>query len=153
MPSYSEDLSSGTVPAQIAFTPLALATCQIDLADDSPTRQTTVVRGHNFADELVSRSPGEIVIAAEQFEVGIANAAVDKTDGSESGGPARLRLLAQFDGAVCEMDCDHADVSVCGFQVQTRSSQMLVFVRSEGPAVRKPKTESSKNGFRVRTAL
>jgi len=107
MPSYSEDLSSGTVPAQIAFTPLALATCQIDLADDSPTRQTTVLRGHNFADELVSRSPGEIVIAAEQFEVGIANAATQKPDQRVTCGTAGFGHADNGGAPFFNVNCDH----------------------------------------------
>jgi hypothetical protein len=106
MSSYSKYLPSGTVPAQIAFAPFALTACQIDFADDSSSSQTTIVRGYNFADELVTRNPGETVIAAEQFQVGVANAGTQKPDQRVACG-AWSGHTDNRGAAFFNVNCDH----------------------------------------------
>jgi hypothetical protein len=78
--NYSKYFPCGTMPAEIAFAPSALTTRQIDFADDSSSDKSTIVRRHNLSDELVSRSPTETVVAAKQFQVGVANACTEKPD-------------------------------------------------------------------------
>jgi hypothetical protein len=95
------------MPAEIAFAPFALTACQIDLADDSSTNQIAMVRRDNFADELVSRSPGETVIAAEQFQVGVANAGTKKPDQRIACGTAWSGHADNGGAAFFNVNCDH----------------------------------------------
>ena len=150
---YAEDRSLRAVPAEALCAPFALAAREIDLAHDAFADEFRCSASMTSPTNSWPGHPREAVVAALEFEVGIADSAVDQPNGSEAGGAPRPGYFPNLDRAIRQMDCDHAAVNVCGFQLQTRSSQRLVFVSREGPAVRKPNTESSKNGLRVRTAL
>src|SRR5206468_4229950 len=112
-----------------------------------------VIRGDYLTDKLVAWYPAKTVIAALQLEIGVANPTVNQANRGKTGGAARLRSVSNLHTPVLEMNKNHEAVSVSGSQLQARLSHMLVFVNSDGPAVRSPNTASSKNGLRVRIAL
>ncbi len=51
---------------------------------------------------------GEAVVAALEFEVGIADAAAEQPDQGEAFGPGGTRLIAHFDASVFQMYGQHA---------------------------------------------
>jgi len=93
--------------AKIAPAPIALTACQIDLADDSSSNQIRIVRRHHLADKLVSRGSGETVIAAEQFEVGVANTGTQKPDQGEARRTARSGNADNGGSAFFNVNCKH----------------------------------------------
>src|SRR5439155_27287706 len=87
--------------------PVAAAATQIDLAHHAPPDQVAPVRLHHFAHELVPWYARETVIAALQFEVGIADAAAQQPDQRKSSWRARTRNAFHRDTAIFEVNRKH----------------------------------------------
>ena len=66
------------------------------------------VRLHHFGDELVAGRPGESVVAALQFEIGIADAAGQQAQEGEPLRTRRNRHGARGDRAIFQVNCEHA---------------------------------------------
>ena len=76
----------GTVPAQSLAAPVAIAARQIDLPDHALADQLRGIRLRHLRDELVPGRSGEAVVAALQFQVGIADPGREQ---SQQGEPRR----------------------------------------------------------------
>ena len=68
-----------------------------------------VVGSEDFGDELMAGSAGEAVIAAEEFDVGVANAAADEAEEGVAGFPARGGPADQSELAGGDVDGVHLD--------------------------------------------
>ena len=90
--------------------PLAAPASQVDLADDAAAHERARVRLHHLADELVSRRSAEAVVAALQFEIGVADARAQQPDQRVSRLPARLGPVPDFDETVLQVDGEHDTV-------------------------------------------
>ncbi len=91
------------------------AASQIDFADHPLPHQLAVVGFDNLAHELVAGCSGETVVAALQFEIGIADAAAQQTN-------PRKAVRAPRAAARCAHSHDH-------FADEPRAS----FVQYNGP--------------------
>jgi len=72
------------MPAHPAATPIAFPARKIDFADYAPPQQIRILGFNDFPDKLVSRDTAESVVAATKFEVGIADAARQKSNQREA---------------------------------------------------------------------
>ena len=77
----------GTMTPQSAGAPRAFSAGQIDFAHHAFADQMPVVCLHHFTHKLVARRSAKAVISALQFEIGVANSAVEQADQSESFSP------------------------------------------------------------------
>ena len=110
-PGMVDDAEHGALramTAQAAPAPVARAAGQVDFADDAPADPLGRIGFDHFAHELVPGRAGEAVIAALQFEVGIADAAAEQADEREARGPVGSRLVralrrARFPGWTASM--------------------------------------------------
>lgn len=91
----------GTMAAEFARAPFAMAAGEVDFSGDAFARI-----GH-FADELVTRRSAESVVSALQFEVCRADAGREQANAREAFGNARQRLTANLDPAGFKMDGEH----------------------------------------------
>jgi hypothetical protein len=66
------------------------------------------IRLDHFAHEFMAGRAGEAVVAALEFQVGIADAAAEQADQGETRGPVRARLVAYFDASVFQVYGQHA---------------------------------------------
>ena len=69
-----------TVASQSARTPFAFAARQIDLAHDALPDPARIVRFHHFTHKLMARRSAKSVIAALQFEIRVADSAVQAVE-------------------------------------------------------------------------
>src|SRR5579863_950659 len=97
-----------TVAAQTAPAPGTVAACEIDFADHALADQVARIRGHHFAYKFMPGHAGKSVIAALQFEIGVANAAEQEPDQSETLRPVRLRVFADRNLPGIQVDCNHS---------------------------------------------
>jgi threonine synthase len=97
----------GAMPSQPSPAPLACAAGEIDLANDTLADPIRIVRGDDLADELVPGRSAKTVIAALQFEIGVADSATEQPDQSKSVGPPRGTLLAHRDCDVVKTNRNH----------------------------------------------
>ena len=67
--------------AQAAPAPSALPAGQIDLSNDAPSHQTRIIRGNDFANELMPRRPGKPVVAAEKLDVPVLDLTLTNLEG------------------------------------------------------------------------
>ncbi len=84
MMEYPEDAATGAVPAEPAPAPFTAAASQVDLADDSFPEPGGRRWADHPSDELMSRDAREVVVAASEFEVCVADARGDHPDQRES---------------------------------------------------------------------
>ena len=95
------------VAAEAAGAPLAGAAGEVDFAHHAAAEQRGVVGFHDFAHELVAGHAGEAVVAALEFEVGVADAGGEEADKRVAGGARRQGHVAHGDEAVIEKDGEH----------------------------------------------
>ena len=103
----SKDGPLRAMTAETAAAPVAFAARQIDLADHAlvnPFRQVCI---HYFADEFVTGSPAESVVAALQLEIGVTDSAVDQANGRKSFRASRRRLGAHRYHTILQTDREH----------------------------------------------
>ena len=94
--------------AHAAKAPFAMAAIEIDLAHDAPSDQARVIGGHHVAHELMAGRSAEIVVAALQFQIGVADAGEDQADQSKAGRPLGYGDVANGDFAVFQMHAEHS---------------------------------------------
>src|SRR5260370_1974907 len=92
---------------QTVLTPLALSAGQIYFAHDALADPFLVVGRHHFAHEFMARNSLEIVVAAVELEVGVANSAIQQPNQSESFRTPGTRIVAQRHRATVETNCEH----------------------------------------------
>ena len=102
-----EHLPLRAMTAESSHTPFTCSACQVYLADDAFTNPVSIIGGHDFADEFVAGRPAKAVITPLQFEIGVADSAIEKPDLGEALGPARARLVTQVDCAIVETNREH----------------------------------------------
>ena len=103
----AEHRAARAVAAETARAPLAVAAGEIDLAHHALAEERGRVRLHHFAHKLVSGHAAEAVVAALEFEVGVADACQQKTDQREPFGAFRTRRGANGHDAVVEVHGSH----------------------------------------------
>jgi len=81
---------------------------EVDLAHHTLAEERARAGFHHLGDEFVTGSAGEPVIAALQFEIGMADAAGQQAQESEPLGTRRNRQRAGGDYAILQVNCDHA---------------------------------------------
>src|SRR5665213_3963820 len=117
MTHNSEHRPCRAMAPEAAPAPGAHAACKIDLADNSPPDQFFRVRRHHFSHELVAGCSGKAVVAALQFQIGIADASRDETNESETLGPPGLGGLPDFNFPGVQVNGDHCDtLSIASFR-------------------------------------
>jgi hypothetical protein len=80
---------------------------QIDFAHHALALEGGRIGGDDFSHEFVPGRAGEGIIAAAEFEIGIADAAQQKPQQSETRGTVREGDIAKGDPAVFEVDGQH----------------------------------------------
>ena len=93
--------------SQPSLAPLAVAAGQINLSDNALADPVRIVRSDHFAHEFVSRRSAKAVIAALEFEIGIADSAAEQPDQSKSVGPPRAMLVAHRDHTIVQTNREH----------------------------------------------
>ena len=86
-------LALRTMAAQAARAPFALCTGDVDFPDYSLADEVAVVRPGHFTNELVARNACKTVVAALEFQIGVADSAYQQTNDGEAFKAARLRNL------------------------------------------------------------
>ena len=94
MAHNAEHGSRGAMTAHAAPAPGTTAAIEVDFTDDPLADQIARIRGDYFADELMAGDAGKPVVAALEFEIGVADSRLDQADQGEAFGPFRLRHLA-----------------------------------------------------------
>src|SRR5262249_47604379 len=107
MSDNSKNLAARAVPPKAAAAPVAIPAGEIDFADDTPAQQLRIIRRDNLANELVPGSACESVVAAKQFQIGIADATAQQTDRCVPFRRARPACFLQRHAALFEMDSNH----------------------------------------------
>jgi threonine synthase len=87
--------------------PIALTAGEIDFADHAPSDPLGRICVHHFSDKFVAGRPAKAVIAPLELEIGIADAAVNQPDGSESFRTPGRRLLAHGYSAILKTHGEH----------------------------------------------
>ncbi len=95
----AEDGAAGAMAAEMALAPRALAAGEIDFADDAAAL--------HFADKFVAGDAGKAVVAAEEFEVRIADAGEADADAHVALAGTRQRGFDYLDNTVFEPDSLH----------------------------------------------
>src|SRR5579859_4978862 len=95
------------MPAEAPPAPVAAAATQVDLSHYALPDQFAPPRLHHLTHKLVSRNAGETVIAALQFQIGIADAAAQQPDQRESLRRARPRNSFQRHAPIFYVNCNH----------------------------------------------
>lgn len=103
----AEHSPARAMASQASLAPLAGSACQIDLAHHALADPASIVRRYDLADEFMAGRTAEVVIAALEFEIGVADSAVEQPDQRESFGTARLRLAAHRDRTMIETNREH----------------------------------------------
>ncbi len=83
----------GTVAAQTLAAPLAVRASEIDFAHHAFGQQRAVVRCGHFGHKFVPGRAGEAIVAALQFQIGIANAGHQQAQQRVARGPLWCRRL------------------------------------------------------------
>ena len=91
------------MPAESLAAPIAAAALEIDLAHHAAADQVAPLRFHHFADELMAGNAGKAVIAALQFEIGIADAAAQQANERETLGHTRPGNALDLHAPVVQM--------------------------------------------------
>ena len=86
----AEDGAGGAVAAEALRASRAVAAGKVDFADDAAADPGGGVGLLDDADELVAGATGEAVVAAEEFEIGVADAGEDDADQGMAFGAAGL---------------------------------------------------------------
>src|ERR1700737_1552202 len=92
---------------QTVLTPLAFSAGQIDFAYHALADPFLVVGRYHFAYELMTRNTLEIVVAALELEVGVADSAIQQPNQRESFRTPRTRIVAQRHRATVQTNCEH----------------------------------------------
>jgi threonine synthase len=95
------------MPPQPSLTPLAMPASKINFAHYALANPSRIIGGYHLADEFVPGSSAEAVIAALQFEIGIADTGAKHADQGKSLGPPRARPPAHRDYAAIKTNRDH----------------------------------------------
>ena len=103
----AEDGAGGAMAAESACAPLAAAAGKVDLTDDALADERGVLGFHHFTDKFMAGNAAEAVVAALEFEVGVADAARKQANEREAFGTRRARSIAHGDDARGEMDRSH----------------------------------------------
>ena len=98
----------GAVASHALAAPFAMRAGEVDFAGHAFADEGGGAGFHHLGDELVAGRSGEGVVAALQFEIGIADAAGQQAEESEPLGTRRNRQVADGDGAILQVNCDHA---------------------------------------------
>jgi hypothetical protein len=93
----AEDGAAGAVAAKTAGTPVAAAAGEVDFAGDA------LAGVHSFADEFVAGASGEAIVAAQEFDVGVA-------DAREADADQHMARLRARHGRGADLDCAGFDV-------------------------------------------
>jgi hypothetical protein len=95
------------MPPESALAPVALSAGQVNLANDSLSQQSGIVRSDDFTHELMPGNSGKTIVAPQQLEVCIADPAAQQPYRRVSFRPPRPRQGAQSGAAIFEMDSQH----------------------------------------------
>src|ERR1019366_953032 len=118
----------GAVASQSAAAPFAMGAGEIDFSGHALAEERGRVRFGHLGDELVTGRTGEGVVAALEFEIGVADAAGQEAQEREARGPGRDGQGAGGDDAVfqvnCQVNCEHAliiELHACGTSLYRRA--------------------------------
>ena len=103
----------GTMPAEAASAPFALAARQVDLAGDADAQPLRVFTGDDFAHELVSGCSGESIVTALQFEVSGADSCGEHSNTSETQGDTGQGSVTNIDALRLEVNLKHCFKRLC----------------------------------------
>jgi threonine synthase len=103
----SKNSASGTMAAESARTPFAMAAGEIDFAGDGATDPGGIFGLGHFAHEFMAGGAAESVVAALQFEIRRTDSGSEHADAREAMRNARERLFANFDASGFEMNGEH----------------------------------------------
>jgi threonine synthase len=103
----SEHGATRAMPSQPSLAPLATAACQIDFADYTVADQLRIIRRDYLADEFVPGRSTKAIVAALQFQVGIADSSAQQPDQCKSWRPPGARLVAHKHCAVVKTNREH----------------------------------------------
>jgi threonine synthase len=103
----AEHSAGGAMPPPAARAPVAVSTCQVDLAHHPLANPVLIVGRYYFAHEFMAGCAVKAVVAALQLEIRIADSAIQQPDQCESIGAARLWPPAHPDLMVFETNRQH----------------------------------------------
>ena len=104
----SQDGAVWAVASEAFAAPFAVRAGQVDFAGDALAGEGWSIGFDHFGDEFVAGSSGEAVVAALQFEIGIADAGHEEAEEGEPLGAGRDGQGAGGDCAILQMNCEHA---------------------------------------------
>ena len=90
---------------------------EVDLAGDTLSDEGARIGFYYLGDEFVTGRSGEAVVAALQFEIGIADATGQQAQEREAPGTLRNWERAGGDCAILQVNCEHAliiELHACG---------------------------------------
>jgi hypothetical protein len=106
----SEDRAARAMALPSPVTPFTSVAGEVNLTDHTPPHEVRVARLFDLTYELVPRNTGEIIVAALEFEVGIANAGAQHPD--ERGAFRRLRHWELFSKELSIITKDYKHINV-----------------------------------------
>ena len=113
----AEDGAVGAVATESAEAPFAAGAGEVDFAGDALAEERGGIGFGHFGDEFVAGGAGEAVVAALQFEIGIADAGGEQPEEGEPRGADGHGDLAGGDEAIFQMNGEHAliiELHACG---------------------------------------
>ena len=97
------------VTAETATAPIAFAASEVDLPNNALADPMAGIGVHHFADELMTGSTAEPVITTLEFEIGVADAAVDQSNGGKSFRTPWWCLRAHRYQTILQPDSEHIE--------------------------------------------
>lgn len=104
MPDDAKDGAGGAVAAETLGAGGAVPAGEVDFADDAAAEPGGGIGFFDHADEFVAGATGEAIVAAEEFEVSVANAGEGDADQRMAFGTAGSAGLFDLDLAFGEAD-------------------------------------------------
>ncbi len=89
------------------MTPIAFAAGKINLANHALADKLFVIGFENFSDKLMAGNTAETVVAALQFNVGIADATTQQTHQRGSGTTPRHSAFDNANNSLIQMNSEH----------------------------------------------
>jgi hypothetical protein len=93
--------------AHTASAPFALSTSQIDFTHDAAADPVAIIGFYNLTHKFMTRDSPKSIVSAQQFEIGVADAAQPQAYQGETFGSRRTPDTANLDAAIFKMHSQH----------------------------------------------
>src|ERR1019366_4279008 len=108
----------GAMPPEAAPAPRTVAARKIDLADHALADQVLRIGRNNLTYEFMAGHARKSVIAALEFEIGVADACLNEADQGEAFGAFGWGRLPEFNSALIQLEGEHFRAERLSMQIR-----------------------------------